>query len=160
MTWLPRGIPLSDEAWNVRHRVLLGFLWAHVPVLLILAIANGSDLPHALLEVSPVIAFAALPRAFRSRGWRESSVSLGLLSATYVLIHVTGGVTEAHFHFFIALPAVALYQRWTPYLLALATVVVHHFTMSALAPDLIFGHPAAVANPFVWTIIHAVFVIT
>ncbi|HSK98282.1 MAG TPA: hypothetical protein VK891_16765, partial [Euzebyales bacterium] len=154
MSWLPRGIPLSDETWRARHRVLAGFLWAHVPVLFVIALANGTALPHAALEVSPVVALAAAARLVRGRAASEAAVSLGLLASTYVLIHVTGGVIEAHFHFFIALPAVALYQRWMPYLLALATVVVHHATMSAIAPELVFGHPAAIARPLVWTAIH------
>jgi methyl-accepting chemotaxis protein len=159
MSWLPRGIPLSDEAWRARHRVLLGFLWAHVPVLFAIALINGTEFSHAVLEVTPVVALAVLARLVRGRAWSEAAVSLGLLTSTYVLIHVAGGVIEAHFHFFIALPAVAFYQRWMPYLLALATVVVHHATMSAVAPGMVFGHAAAQARPLLWTAIHAAFVL-
>src|SRR6266511_229540 len=65
---------------------------------------------------------------------------LGLLGLiTHPLVHLTGGRTEMHFHFFVVLVLIALYQDWRPFLLALAYVVVHHGTLSVIDPRAVYS---------------------
>ena len=48
------------------------------------------------------------------------------MTSSALVVHLSDGLIEAHFHFFVMVAVVALYQSWQPYLLALAFVVVHH----------------------------------
>ena len=157
---LPRGLPLPAGQWRVRHRLLLSGLAAHTPVLAVVGLFGPEPLTHVVGESALPLLFALAAIQLRSTAAKAVAVSLGWLTATYVLIHLTGGTTEAHFHFFISLPAVAFYQAWAPLLLALGTVVAHHLGMSVVDPASLFSTPAALANPIGWTFVHAAFVVT
>ena len=52
----------------------------------------------------------------------------------------------------------ALYEEWFPYLLAFAFVLGHHGLMGALDPASVYNHPDAVAHPWRWAGIHALFI--
>ena len=72
---------------------------------------------------------------------------LGLITASAVIVHLSGGVVEAHLHFFVMAGVTTLYQDWLPFGLALAYVVVHHTVLGVLAPAQVFNHPAAQREP-------------
>ena len=169
---LPRGGQLTPERFNARHRLLLGILLGHVPVLAVIALVGGTPntgghADHAkpstastLLLLGIVLALAAVGGVARGRVVRASAVSLGLLSCAGILIHLTGGQTSMHFHFFVVLALVAFYQEWVPYLLAIAFTAVHHIGMSWLMePSEVFSDPQPQARPVLWAIIHAGFVL-
>lgn len=158
-TWIPRGITLRDDQWQHRHKMLLAILVAHVPVLFVLALTQGIALVHSLVEVSPIIALALVGKVAESRRLRQAAVSLGLLVCSAVLVHVTGGLTDMHFHFFVVLGFVALYQSWEPFLVALGFVVVHHGFMGLVMPHDLYSDPVAQKNPLVFVGIHAAFVL-
>ena len=65
---------------------------------------------------------------------------------------------EAHFHFFVMIVVLALYEDWLPFLMAAAYVVVHHGLTGAIAPHEVFNHPDALAHPWKWAAIHGAFV--
>jgi methyl-accepting chemotaxis protein len=54
--------------------------------------------------------------ATRARGRRVQAVaaSLGLITSSAVVVHLSGGYIEAHFHFFVVTAVIALYQDWIP----------------------------------------------
>jgi diguanylate cyclase (GGDEF)-like protein/PAS domain S-box-containing protein len=52
----------------------------------------------------------------------------------------------------------ATYEEWVPYLLAIVFVLVHHGLMGVIAPRSVFDHASAVANPWKWAAIHALFI--
>ena len=52
-----------------------------------------------------------------------------------------------------------LYQDWTPFLVAIGYVVVHHGLMGVIAPSAVYEDPAARAHPWVWAGIHGGFVL-
>jgi hypothetical protein len=157
---LPRGGTLDDAQWQARHRLLTGVLVGHIVVLAALGVVLGESVTHLVLELLPVVAglLVALRSASR-RLTREVAVALALLVCSGVLIHLVDGITEAHFHFFVVLPLIALYQRWTPLLAAIGFVVVHHLALALVAPDLLFNTQIAVDNPLWFVIVHAVFVL-
>jgi diguanylate cyclase (GGDEF)-like protein len=156
---LPSGRPLPDELWNRRHRVIVVVLWLHAIGLAAFGLLMGQELLHVLAEVALIVLAAALAGAAGSRRWRASIASLGLITASAVLVHFSGGYIEMHFHFFVMLAVIMLYQDWVPFLLAVAYVALHHGTVGVLAPSAVFNHPAAVDNPWLWAGIHAVFVL-
>jgi methyl-accepting chemotaxis protein len=157
--WLPKGAGLSPEAWRQRHRFLVGVLWAHVPLLGLLGLIIHRAL-HLTLELGLIATFAALAsRSAFSRATRSTFTAFGLLTCSAVLVHVTGGRTEMHFHFFVVLVLIALYQDWRPFLLALAYVVVHHGTLSVIDPRAVYSDARDARSGLSQMLVHAGFVL-
>jgi len=69
------------------------------------------------------------------------------------------GRIEMHFHFFVMLPVISLYQEWRPFLVSIGFVALHHGTVGVLSPLDVFDHEAAVEAPVLWAAIHAAFVL-
>jgi hypothetical protein len=156
---LPQGRSLPDQAWEQRHRVMLWLLWAHVVIIPLFAEARGKSPLHSVLETLPVAA-AALAASWKgSRRLRSGAATLGILTSSAVLIHLSGGVIEVHFHFFVVLSIIALYNDWFPFLVALSYVVLHHGIVGVLRPEDVYNHAAAINGPWKWAAIHGVFVL-
>jgi hypothetical protein len=156
---LPKGVPLTDEAWQRRHRLIQAVLWLQVPMLLAVGLARGFTPVHTVVEVAPIAVLALLGYSARSRGMKAIMISIGLLTSEAILVHFTGGLIEAHFAFFVTLPLIALYQDLRAFFVALGFVVVHHSVMTILVPESVYNHPAAQAKPILWAGIHAAFVL-
>ncbi|HVL32537.1 MAG TPA: SpoIIE family protein phosphatase [Actinomycetota bacterium] len=155
---LPRGQGLPEDVWGRRHRAILILLWGHAVVVPIYALVQGYSPGHAALE-SLIIPAAAVAAMFaRSRAVRTMAASFGLLSSSAVLVHLSGGLIEMHFHFFVMVAVVALYQDWAPFLVAIGYVAVHHGLIGSIDPESVFNHPAALANPWRWAGVHAFFI--
>ena len=157
---LPHGQLLSPEVWERRHKGIVVLLWLHVAGVVGYGVLRGRSLPHSLEEATFVAVFALLAghRGLGRRG-RSAAAVLGLITASAVLVHLSGGVIEMHFHFFVMIGVITLYQDWLPFGLALAYVVVHHGLLGALRPTEVFNHPAAWAAPWKWALIHGAFVL-
>ena len=67
-----------------------------------------------------------------------------------VIVHLSGGMIEAHFHFFVMIPVIALYEAWAPFTLAVAYVLVHHGVMGTLNPRAVYNNPAAWQRPWLF----------
>jgi len=122
---LPSGQLLTPEVWERRHRGIVWLLWLHVAGLAAFAVVRGYGLLHGLQEAMlvAVLTVPAAHHAFTRRA-RSASAVLGPITASAVLVHLSGGVVEAHFHFFVMIGVITLYQDWLPFGLALAYVVV------------------------------------
>jgi len=131
---LPVGSALDDGTWGSRHRFLLAALGAHVPVLAVVGLAAGWTAPHVAAELAVPILAGLVGLAARGRGVRSAAVTLGLAGSAAVLVHLTHGQAESHFHYFVVLGLVALYQDWRSYLLAIGFVVVEHGIGGTVAP--------------------------
>ena len=153
---LPKGLVLSDAAWSERHRLLLNLLVLHVLGLACFGLVMHRS-PFVVLSESAIVAgFAALAAIkLLSRRMRASLVTMGLISASSGLVHLSGGYIEAHFHFFIILVFIILYHDWLPFLLALGVTALHHGIVGTIAPTMVYNHPAAIAHPWLWAGIHA-----
>ena len=157
---LPRGGTLPDDVWRYRHRAVLTLLWLHLPALYLFALARGDNWLHSLLEAAVVAIPATLAQLSRKRRL-ESTVlaSLGLMTASAVLVHLSGGVIEAHFHFFVMVGVVVLYQDWRPFLIAITFVVLHHGVIGVLSPEDVYNHRGAWEHPWTWAAVHGFFII-
>src|SRR5205823_83732 len=123
--WLPEGSSLPDEIWAHRHRTILVILGLHVPGVLLFALANHVPLAHGATEAGGIAAIASL--AVTLRPYRRLSTVLaafGLLTSSAVLVHLSGGLIEMHFHYFVIVGVVALYQDWWPFLVAIGYIVL------------------------------------
>ena len=158
--WLPRGSTLSDEVWARRHRGILTLLWLHLPVIFTMAIVQGVGLLHAVFETSIVVLFAGGAVLLRHHR-RETTIftAMGLLTCSAVLVHLTNGLIEMHFHYFVMVGVITLYQDWWPFLVAIGYVVFQHGFAGAVAPESVYNHEAAIDHPWEWAGIHGVFVL-
>ena len=86
-------------------------------------------------------------------------VGFGLMSSSAILVHLSGGYIEFHFHFFVMLTFLALCQDWIPYILAVGFVAVHHGVVGVIWPQAVYNHEAAYNAPWTWAGIHALFVL-
>jgi diguanylate cyclase (GGDEF)-like protein len=157
---LPQGRLLPEHEWARRHRRLVWLLWLHVPALVVFAVARGAGPLHSLVEAQVLVALALLAGwAGASRMVRSVAASLGLVTCSALLVHLWDGTTEAHFHFFVVVSLLILYQDWMPFLLAIAYVIVHHGVLGVLAPGDVYGTSAGAADPWLWAAIHGAFVL-
>ena len=150
---------LSAESWSRRHLTILVILWVHVPALYIVGLQQGYGPVHPFLETAVVAIFAAAASVKGlSRDVRASFATLGLVSSSAILVHLTGGLIEMHFHFFVMVAVVALYQSWYPFLLAIGFVLLHHGVVGAIDSSSVFNHAAALRSPWKWAALHALFI--
>ena len=156
---LPHGLPLSDERWEARHRGIAVLLWLHVPALLVMGFLTGRGFLHTGLDVLPIALCAAIAMGPGSRHLRSAMTTLGLVVASAVLVHLSGGNIEMHFHFFVVVGVITLYQDWVPFGLALLFVVLHHGVVGVLAPSAVYNHPSGLRQPWLWAGIHGAFVL-
>ncbi|MCD2196855.1 ATP-binding protein [Actinomycetospora endophytica] len=150
---------LSDAEWRRRHHFLLWVLGLHIPFLAVFGLAMG----WSVLVVGAIAGYlalivlaAALVRRRHPASWL---VTLGLTSCSVALVCLSHGAIEAHFHFFVIVGFLALYQDWFPFLWNIAFTVVSHGVGAAFAPDLIFDHHAGQTYPWLWALIHGVSVL-
>jgi len=155
-SWLPRGRALPYEVWAARHRGLLLVLAAHLVVLPAFAVTQGWSLGAAwAFDLAPALLGAAACSPRLSRTVRSSLSATALLSCSAVLVVAWHGTTEAHFHYFVMVGALALYQQWWTYLLAIGFVVLQHGAFGMAEAESVFQHAH---SPWKWAAIHGVFV--
>jgi PAS domain S-box-containing protein len=156
---LPNGRSLPSDAWARRHRGIVALLLLHALGLPVFGVVHGHG-PAESLAYSGPVAILSLAAVATAR-WRTVAAALastGLLTASAVLVHLSHGLTEAHFHFFVMIAVITLYEHWTPFLLAFLYVVVHHGLLGTLDPTGVYNHAAAHADPWRWAAIHGTFV--
>jgi signal transduction histidine kinase len=157
---LPRGYTLDEHEWQRRHRLLLWVLGLHVPCIAALALAL--DKPPLTVTAVLVVPSAAVGLGYLLRSYRRTAsiiVTFGLVYCSAALVAFTDGHIEAHFHFFIIIGFIALYQDWAPFLLNIVFTVISHGIGSLWQRDLIFNHADAQSNPWLWSLIHGVAVL-
>ena len=157
---IPPGRLLPDDVWAARHRIVLAVLWAHVPAVTLFALVVGESPRSALLESAVVAAAAGVASSgIFGRTIRSVAASFGLLSASAIFVYLSGGYIELHFHFFVMVALMAIYQEWVPFLMAIAYVVFHHGVLGVLAPEHVFNHHAGHENPLFWAAVHGGFIL-
>jgi diguanylate cyclase len=158
--WLPRGQSLSEDVWRVRHRTLSYLLRAHIAAIFVFALVRGYGAMEAAGYAGVVAVFAFLASTDpRRRGFVSAMNAVGLVTCSAVLVDLSGGVIEVHFHFFVMVGILTLYQDWLPFLMAIGFVVFHHGVLGVLQPNAVYNHEDAVERPFVWALVHGAFVL-
>jgi diguanylate cyclase (GGDEF)-like protein/PAS domain S-box-containing protein len=139
--------------------MMVKLVWFHVGLVFLFGVVRDVGIPHALTEVVPIIAFAVIAGMERlTRAQRACAVALGLLTSSAMIVHLWDGRIEAHFHFFVMVSFLALYEEWSPYLLAIAYVVLHHALGGAMGGGAVFDHPAGMDHPWLWSAVHGGFI--
>src|SRR5205823_10263281 len=158
--FLPRGGSLPYEQWQGRHRVIVVLLWVHAAGLTVFGLLRGYTLGHTLTDttVIAVAAFLASQKAL-GRKWQSTVAAFGLVASSGVFVHLSGGVVEVHFHYFVMVVVLSLYEDWVPFLVAISFVVVEHGAMGVISPRSVYNHQAALNDPWKWALIHGGFVL-
>jgi methyl-accepting chemotaxis protein len=169
--YTPDGSTIPADTWQVRHRNILTILVAQVPLWLLLGFFKGTEsvvtgatipaipTPFILLEVGVFLGLTALARWRRfSRRVRTALETLALVTSSAVLVHFSGGYIEAHFHFFVVMAVVAVYEDWLPFLIGFLYVGLQHAIFGVIGAEAVYNHAAGIANPMAWSGIHATFV--
>lgn len=155
-TWLPRGNTLDAEAFAERHLLLRVVLALHVPALAAFTLVRGATpLGAAAAVILPAVCVVAAS-VFGSRRAQALFVTAGLLWCSAALVHLSGGMVEAHFHFFIVVGLVALYQDWPPFLFAIGFSIVSNGAAGFVDPGSVYNHPSGQANPLLWALVEGV----
>ncbi|MEM1334731.1 MAG: diguanylate cyclase, partial [Actinomycetota bacterium] len=153
---LPRGVGLSEQEFETRHGLLRLILLLHVPALTVFGLVRGFDVTHVATDVMPIVIALVVARTCQTQPWRAFWVTAGLSWCSTVLVHLSDGQIESHFHYFVVVGLIALYQRWLPFAWAIGFTVLSHGLGSALSPGSMFNHTAAVERPWLWAGIHGV----
>jgi PAS domain S-box-containing protein len=110
LTWIGAT---SELHWHVWAAIFLGGVIAAFPIFLVWK-ASGRPLTRHTIAVAQML-YSAL------------------------LIHLTGGRIETHFHVFGSLAFLAFYRDWKVLLTATVVVAVDHFVRGAFWPQSVFG---------------------
>jgi signal transduction histidine kinase/DNA-binding response OmpR family regulator len=133
------ALTLSPRTWNGSQSHI------HPHVLLALFLGGG-------LASAPVY----LAWAFPGRVVTRHVIALAQIMFSSLLIHVSGGRIETHFHVFGSLAFLAFYRDWKVLVPATVAVAVDHFVRGAFWPQTVFG--ITTADPWRW-IEHAAWVV-
>jgi signal transduction histidine kinase len=159
LAYLPRGNMLDHEVWRKRHRLLQWVLFIHLPGLFLFGLGAGRGLTFTLWTVAVLPLCIAAGMLTRYRRFASIAITAGLVYCSAALVGLSGGSIEAHFHFFVMIGFIALYQDWVPFLWNVVFTVLSHGVGSLWRSNLIFNHPAGQANPWVWSGIHGLAVL-
>jgi len=123
------ALAVSPYAWEGKERVLHMHVWV--------AILAGAGI--ALL---PILLAIFRPGATMTRHVIAASQML----SSALLIHLTGGRIETHFHVFGSLAFLAFYLDWKVIMTATVVVAADHFARGIFWPESVYG----IANPEWW----------
>jgi two-component system cell cycle sensor histidine kinase/response regulator CckA len=155
---IPEGRSLPEDVWQRRHRGFLLLLWLHALGLPVFALVKGLGLDVILVSAALPACAALVGGVIKGRRKVQASiVSLGFLTSSAMLVYISGGYIEMHFHYFVMVTLLALYQDWTPFLLAIGYVLFQHGVGGLLMPHTVYNHPDAWLHPWKWALIHATF---
>jgi signal transduction histidine kinase/DNA-binding response OmpR family regulator len=168
-----RARQLFDQQWHENARrtdrmfaalMILQWIGAVVAALLLSPMTwSGSEShvhPHVWLAVFLGGGLASLPVylawRFPGRVVTRHVIALAQIMFSSLLIHVSGGRIETHFHVFGSLAFLAFYRDWKVLVPATVAVAADHFLRGAFWPQTVFG--VTTAAPWRW-IEHAAWVL-
>ena len=157
---LPTGQTLPKEAWERRHRWMLASLWLQMAGIAAYSLLRGYGLGHTVTHLLPMLATTLLAASGRlTRRLRSVAAAFAMLTGAAIAVHISGGLIEAHFYFFVVIVVLSLYEDWLPFLLAIGYVVIHHGLIGTIDPSGVYaaGSPG-VTNPWQTAGVHGAFI--
>ena len=77
-------------------------------------------------------------------------IAICQMLSSALLVHLSGGRPETHFHFFGSLAFLAFYRDWQVLATATAVLVAEQFGLSAFLPESLYGAAAATVSRWRW----------
>ena len=85
---------------------------------------------------------------FEGRPITRHTIAVAQIAWSIILIHLTGGRAETHFHIFCSLAFLAAYRDWTTLVLPTVITAVDHYARGRWWPESIYG--VAAEAPWRW----------
>jgi methyl-accepting chemotaxis protein len=141
---------------KVNFQFLVG-LWLHIPICLLTAYLAKQSLALGVLMGFGIASGPTL-LLLKDRGSLLTSIAnaVALVSFSALLIYISGGMTELHFHIFAAFGVMIVLAQPLAILAALLFVVVHHVGFFFLLPSGLINYEAS----FGILLIHAAFALS
>src|SRR5947207_1664920 len=133
------ALVISPRAWEGST--------SHVHIHVWLALMFGG-----LITLFPILLAFVKP----GHAYTRHTIAIGQMLMSALLIHLSGGRIETHFHVFGSLAFLAFYRDWRVFIPATIVVALDHFVRGVYWPQSVFGVLAA--SPWSW-IEHAAWVI-
>lgn len=135
-------------------------LWLHVVALTVIGLLVGHPVSQLLPAVG-IIAVLATGAGLQRYDVtvRSALATLGLVWSAATLVYLFDGRTVMHFHYFVIVAVVALYQAWWPYLLAVGFVLIQHGLVGTIAPQLVYGMDMSIGAAWAMAMLHGAFIL-
>jgi signal transduction histidine kinase len=159
LDYLPRGNMLTPEEWRKRHSFLQWILFIHLPGLFVFGLVLHHTTQTVALGLIPLVVCLVMGRVVSHRRLASLAVTAGLVYSSVALVVFSRGSIEAHFHFFVIIGFIALYQDWIPFLWNAVFTSVSHGVGTVINREWIFNHQAGQNSPWVWSTIHGIAVL-
>ena len=157
---LPKGDALAESAWVSRHRGILVVLWFHALGVPLFGLYMGAPASFCLSGGAALGLMAAIAQLPAIPHRIQSALSTcGLMIASALLVHFSGGFIEMHFHFFVVMSVIVLYQDWLPFLVGLQFIILDHGLVGTMLPAMVYRHAEGQAHPWTWALIHGGFIL-
>jgi signal transduction histidine kinase len=150
---------LDDAVWRKRHNILQWLLLLHLPALTLFGFYMKHSAMTVLITVAPIAVFRVLGGLPTGRRLASFFTTAGIVYCSAALVSLSNGAIEAHFHFFIIVGFIALYQDWVPFGWNIAFTVLSHGIGSTFRPNMMFDHASGMQHPWTWSLIHGVSVL-
>ncbi|HXZ02724.1 MAG TPA: methyl-accepting chemotaxis protein [Stellaceae bacterium] len=128
------------------ERFFIIALWLHLPLLLVVGLANGTNWLAALIigAVASAVATAAWLKASQSPICRYA-ISVALVTVISLLVWLAHGPmqTDVHMYYFAAFATLAAFCDWQVIVLAAAVTALHHLGLNFLMPLAVFPDGAS-----------------
>lgn len=148
---------IQQDYYGQKNFQFLILLWLHLGISLLTAFLNNQSL---IIATAMSLAILSLPTflVWQDRKSLATSIANGvaLVSFSALLIHLSGGMTELHFHIFASLGLMITLAQPLASLTALLFVVVHHVGFFFFLPKSLISYDAS----FGILVIHAVFALS
>ncbi len=160
VVWLPEGRSLPEQMWMRRHRGIVRFALIQAVGVGAFGLLRGTSVFLCLIDVI-LVGTPALLALYTgaSRRARTISATVSLMFASATIVDLAGGSDVAHFHFFVMVAVVALYQDWTAFGVCILITVLHHAVLGTIEPDVVYGDALERSDPILWAFVHGAFVL-
>lgn len=138
-------------------KMFLVALGLHWPIFIWLSWGNQQTGPLITLMMSLFLIAPALLLYWvgSATSWIPSLIAAASIGHSAILIHLTGGMIESHFHIFVVIAALAAYGLWMPIVAGVLVTATHHLGFFFFLPKSVFNYEATLGI----VILHAFYVI-
>jgi diguanylate cyclase (GGDEF)-like protein len=157
---MPQGRSLPEYTWARRHQMIVRFALIQAVGVGLFGLLRGYSSTLCVVDVILVGSPALLAR-YRgvSRRLRTISATVSLMFASATIVDLAGGSEDAHFHFFVMVAIVALYQDWAAFGVCILIVLLHHAVLGTLDPSVVYGESSERNDPIFTAFIHGMFIL-
>lgn len=148
---------IREKYTKKMSKIFLIALVLHWPIFIWLSWDNQQTGPMTTLFMSLFLVAPALLLYWLQAATPliPSLVAAATIGHSAILIHLTGGMIESHFHIFVSIAALAAFGLWMPIVTGVLVTAAHHLGFFFLLPKSVFNYEATLGI----VLLHAFYVI-